>query len=152
MRPANDVIWDDITIGIECPRVFLKMDTQGYDVEVILGARDHLHCVYAVQSELPAIEIYEGMTSMPRALKLYRELGYVPVGFWPVSTPPRLCVPPEFDVLLKAPPKPGSAEFCLSNSAVLPSRGVAAPSRRGLGKFPKTGNSALPLLFANRQS
>lgn len=147
-----DAIWDDITIGIECPRVFLKMDTQGYDVEVILGARDHLHCVYAVQSELPAIEIYEGMTSMPRALELYRELGYVPVGFWPVCTPPRLCVPPEFDVLLKALSKPSSAESCLSNSAVLPSRGVAAPSRRGLGKSPKAGNSALPLLFANRQS
>jgi len=100
-----DTIWDHITRGIEHPRVFLKIDTQGYDVEVILGAGHHLHCVYAVQSELPAIEIYEGMTSMPRALELCRELGYAPVGFWPVSTPPRLGVPPEFDVILKRLPE-----------------------------------------------
>lgn len=100
-----DTIWDDITRGIEHPRVFLKIDTQGYDVEVILGAGHHLQYVYAVQSELPAIEIYEGMTSMPRALELYRELGYAPVGFWPVSTPPRLGIPPEFDVILKRLPE-----------------------------------------------
>jgi len=56
-----------------------------------------------MQSELPAIEIYDGMTSMPAALDLYRKLGYVPIGFYPVNTLSAYDgISPEFDVVLNS--------------------------------------------------
>jgi FkbM family methyltransferase len=96
-----DTLWAELTIGLQSPRVFLKIDTQGHDTSVVLGAAGHFDFIYGIQSELPAVEIYDGMTSMPDALKLYGSLGYVPVGFFPVNTPEAYGVPPEFDVLLK---------------------------------------------------
>jgi len=96
-----DTIWADITTGIESPRVFMKIDTQGHDTAVVRGAAAHLQYIHGVQSELPAVEIYDGMTSMPTALELYRQLGYVAVGFYPINTPEAYGVSPEFDVILK---------------------------------------------------
>jgi len=97
-----DTMWGKITKGISSPRVFLKIDTQGHDTAVVRGAVEHLEYIYGIQSELPAIEIYEGMTSMPAALDLYRKLGYVPIGFYPVNTPSAFDgISPEFDVVLK---------------------------------------------------
>lgn len=94
-------VWDQITAGLAAPRVLLKIDTQGHDTAVVKGALGSLPFIHGIQSELPVVEIYEGMTSMPDALKLYRELGYVPVGFFPVNTPQEYGVSPEFDVLFR---------------------------------------------------
>jgi FkbM family methyltransferase len=98
-----DTIWDNIiTKGIQAPRCFLKTDTQGHDPAVLLGAVNHLQYIYGVQSELPTVEIYDGMMSMAEALLLYRKLGYVPIGFYPGGTPEVYSgLVPEFDVILK---------------------------------------------------
>jgi FkbM family methyltransferase len=96
-----DTIWSEITNGISSPRVFLKMDTQGHDTAVVLGAAKHLEYIHGIQSEMSAIQIYHGMTPMPEALSLYEKLGFVPVGFYPVNTPKSYGASPEFDVLLK---------------------------------------------------
>jgi FkbM family methyltransferase len=97
-----DTIWDEITAGIKSPQVFMKIDTQGHDLSVMLGAVDHLRYIHGIQSEVAVVEIYEGMTSMPDALKLYKELGYVPIGFYPVNRPEAYDgVAPEMDVVLK---------------------------------------------------
>ncbi len=79
-----DTVWSEITKNIRSPRVFMKIDTQGHDTAVIKGAINHLSDIYGFQSELPAIEIYTGMASMPAALELYKTFGYVPLGFYPV--------------------------------------------------------------------
>jgi hypothetical protein len=68
-----DTIWDEITNGVESPRVFLKTDAQGLDTAIVLGAIDHLQYVHGIQSELRAVEIYEGMVPMAEALQLYVE-------------------------------------------------------------------------------
>jgi FkbM family methyltransferase len=97
-----DGLWDQVTKGITSPRVFLKSDTQGYDRQVILGAVGHLDAIVGIQSEIPAIEIYEGMTSMIDMLTFYRDLSFVPVGFYEVNRPDGYDgIAPEFDVIFK---------------------------------------------------
>ncbi len=96
-----DTLWPRLVAGLERPRVFLKIDTQGHDTAVVRGAANNLKDIRGIQSELPVIEIYDGMTPMPAALMFYRNLGYVPIGFFPVNTPEAYAASPEFDVLLK---------------------------------------------------
>jgi FkbM family methyltransferase len=96
-----DNVWDEIVKDIPSPRVFLKMDTQGHDLAVIKGAEDHRGFIHGMQSELAVIEIYDGMVSMPDALKAYKQAGYVPFWFHPVNRPAAYGgAAPEFDVLL----------------------------------------------------
>ena len=96
-----DTIWDEITQDISAPRVFLKIDTQGHDMAVALGAAAHLPNIIGIQTEMPVVEIYDGMTPMTDALSQYQRLGYVPIGFYPVNTPRYYGVSPEFDVILR---------------------------------------------------
>ncbi len=97
-----DTLWDDITRGIQSPRVFLKMDTQGHDVNVFKGAKERLPFIIGAQSELPAIEMYEGMISMGDTLKFFSGEGYTPIGFYEVAGPKVFGgAVPEFDVLFK---------------------------------------------------
>ena len=52
-------------------RPFLKMDTQGHDVEVALGAREKLKDFVGLQSELAIRRIYAKTPSYEEALKFY---------------------------------------------------------------------------------
>ncbi len=96
-----DTIWNEV-IREEDPRILLKTDTQGHDVSVIKGAKDHLSSIVGVQAELPALEIYEGMTSMPDILRSFSSMGFTPIGFYPVNKPAAYNgAVPEFDVFFK---------------------------------------------------
>ncbi len=95
-------LWSEITKGMVNPRVYLKTDTQGHDRAVIRGAESQLGSILGIQSEIPAIELYEGMTPMPDMLKYLAGLGYVPIGFHPVNQPDVYNgATPEFDVVFK---------------------------------------------------
>jgi FkbM family methyltransferase len=97
-----DSIWNEITRGLENPRVYLKTDTQGHDRAVIHGSEPRLSSIIGIQSELPAIEIYDGMTPMHDMLGYLGTLGYVPIGFHPVNQPDAYeGATPEFDVVFK---------------------------------------------------
>lgn len=56
-------------------KVYLKLDTQGYDLNVLRGGRRFLPMVVAVQSELSFIPIYAGMTGFDEALAEFRNFG-----------------------------------------------------------------------------
>lgn len=58
------------------PRIFLKMDTQGYDLPVIRGAGALLDHVRLLQSELSVEPLYDGMTPYTAALAEYEALGF----------------------------------------------------------------------------
>jgi FkbM family methyltransferase len=95
-----DSLWLEISKGIEQPRVYLKTDTQGHDPAVIRGAAHRLENIIGLQSEVAAIQIYEGMTSMPETLTFLKSLGYSPIGFHPVNQPEAYAgMTPEFDVM-----------------------------------------------------
>lgn len=58
------------------PRVFVKMDVQGYEDEVILGGREVLSRVWAVMLEVSFVPLYEGAPPFHRIYELLQELGF----------------------------------------------------------------------------
>jgi FkbM family methyltransferase len=63
-------------------RIFVKCDTQGFDLEVIRGAEGTLPRVYGMQSELAVQSLYNGMPRYLEALSFYESLGFVLIDLW----------------------------------------------------------------------
>jgi FkbM family methyltransferase len=80
-----DTIIPALTAELRQPRLFLKLDTQGYDLEVFAGLGEARRHVVALQSELSVLPIYDGMPGMLEALAVYRAAGFDPTGIFPVS-------------------------------------------------------------------
>jgi FkbM family methyltransferase len=80
-----DSVFADCIKGLESPRVFLKMDTQGWDMEVLRGASGVLDQIIGLQSELPARQCYEGMVPYTEALEQCSGLGFEVTGIFPVA-------------------------------------------------------------------
>ena len=57
-------------------RVFLKMDTQGYDLEVFKGAFGCLGMIQGIQSELSVKPLYKNMPHYLEALSAYESAGF----------------------------------------------------------------------------
>ena len=62
---------------------FLKMDTQGYDVEIIAHAGPALSEFLGLQSELAVKKLYENSVDYRRAIKVYESLGFEMSAFIP---------------------------------------------------------------------
>ncbi len=65
--------------------IFLKTDTQGYDLEVLNGATVVMDRIAVLLIELSTKAIYEGMPPAPQVMELIGGWGFQPVGFFPVS-------------------------------------------------------------------
>ncbi len=93
---------DDILDEIDChpsrSPVYLKIDTQGYDMEVIKGAKSALQDIRALQTELSVINIYENMPSMLEVITYLDNLGFKMAGMFPVSRDQNMKVV-EFDAV-----------------------------------------------------
>ncbi len=94
-----DSIIEDCTRAIGDPRVFLKLDTQGYDLKVLEGAGDYLERVLGVQSELSVKPIYEGMTGYLEAISSMNGMGFELTGMFPVLRDAQLRIV-EFDSVM----------------------------------------------------
>jgi len=66
-------------------RIFLKMDTQGYDLKVLEGALNVMDHIVCILSEISLIPIYSGMPHYLDALGKYEEYGFAVTGLYPVS-------------------------------------------------------------------
>jgi FkbM family methyltransferase len=66
----------DTLFTIPNPRVFLKMDTQGYDLEVVKGSKGCINRILGLLSELSVQPTYENMPSYLEALKFYEQIGF----------------------------------------------------------------------------
>ncbi len=71
--------------GAPSPSLYLKLDTQGYDLEVLRGAEGCLHRIVALQSEVSVKPIYEGQPSLTEALARLGTLGFEVGGLYPVT-------------------------------------------------------------------
>ncbi len=98
-----DGLWDSVLAGLDEPRVFLKLDTQGFDLEAFAGAGDRVADVLAMQSELASMPIYEGMPSMTEALQTYQDAGFVLSGLFPVGVHKPTLGVIEFDAVMVRP-------------------------------------------------
>lgn len=66
-------------------RIFLKMDTQGLDIEVFSGLGEKLPRVVALQSEVSLIPIYEHMPHWTQCIQAFEQAGFGIVGMFPVN-------------------------------------------------------------------
>lgn len=78
---------DQLAAGLrEAPRsIFLKLDTQGYDLEVVRGAARTLERVVAIQSEVSFQPIYAGMPTWRESIDRFAALGFSLNGLFAVS-------------------------------------------------------------------
>ena len=98
-----DGMLSSVLAGIEDPRPFLKLDTQGFDLEVFAGLGERVADVVAMQSEVALVTIYEGMPRLPQALEAYEGAGFEVTGFYPVSRERATARVLEFDCVLVRP-------------------------------------------------
>ena len=95
-----DAILDELLAPVADPRPYLKLDTQGYDLEVFAGLGERVADFIAMQSEVALLQIYEGMPRMPEALAAYEEAGFEITALYPVSRDMRTARVLEFDCVM----------------------------------------------------
>ena len=93
-------VWDGAVKGIADPRVFLKLDTQGYDLEILLGADDVVGKVLGVQTELALRPIYRDMPDYIEALAAFRDRGFDITGFYPITRDKQSLAVIEYDCFM----------------------------------------------------
>lgn len=95
-----DSLLDEAVAGIDQPRVYLKMDTQGYDLQTFRGAGDRIDDILAMQSEVSCVPIYEGMPRLPEQLAEYESADFELAGMFPVSRHIKTLRVIEFDCVM----------------------------------------------------
>lgn len=65
--------------------VFLKMDTQGFDLDVFEGAAGCLDLIKGVQSEVSLIPIYKDMPTFEDSLRFFKSKGFEVSGLYSLS-------------------------------------------------------------------
>ena len=86
-----DAIIDEY-VPAAAARIFLKSDTQGFDMHVVRGATGCLHRIAALQVELSIRQVYKGAPSYSEALTELTSLGFEITGMFPVQRDPQLRV------------------------------------------------------------
>ena len=81
--------------GITSP--YLKLDTQGFDLEVARGAGSLLSNFRALQSEASVKQIYKGMPSYSESIQTYNDMGFDLSGIFP-NNPGHFPLLIEFDL------------------------------------------------------
>lgn len=108
-----DEVMDEALEGLDNPRPYLKMDTQGFDMEVFAGAGERIGECVGMQSEVAALQLYEGSPHMTEAIAAYNEAGFEVTGMYPVTREESTGRVVEFDCILaraaEAPERPASA-------------------------------------------
>lgn len=79
-----DGLFDEVVAGVADPRVYLKLDTQGFDLHAFAGAGERVREVMAMQSEVSMVPLYEGMPHFTEQLSTYERAGFELTGMFPV--------------------------------------------------------------------
>jgi len=98
-----DHILKDLLSPVKSPRMFVKIDTQGYDMEVIEGASGCMDMIRGFQSEISVVPIYENMPHYLDALRFYESLGFKLMNLFTVTRSPGCGNVVEYDCLMARP-------------------------------------------------
>ena len=98
-----DDILPSCMAGIVDPRIYLKLDTQGFDLQVIQGAKATIErYVVGMQSEIAAQPLYNDVPLFPDNIHPFLSLGFEPTGLFAVSRDPRdLIAAIEYDLVMR---------------------------------------------------
>lgn len=75
---------DEVAAGIH-GNILLKVDTQGYERQVMEGGRQILPRLAGILLELPVIHTYEGVWQFHEAVRFMDDAGFVPAQITPVG-------------------------------------------------------------------
>lgn len=95
----DDIFLPDIHNRTSSNNYYLKLDTQGYDINVFRGGLNSLDKVCAMQSELSLIHVYEKMSSPYETLNEFHSRGFSISGMYPINREDSLAVI-EYDCVL----------------------------------------------------
>ena len=95
-----DGIFDELLANVPGARAYLKLDTQGFDLEAFAGLGDRVRDVVAMQSEVALLRIYDGMPRLPDSLAVYESAGFEVAGLYPVTRERSTARVLEFDCLM----------------------------------------------------
>jgi FkbM family methyltransferase len=74
-------VWRELNLSGE--RVFLKMDTQGYELPVLDGGMPVLEQISAIQLEVSLSPLYRGQPCVEEVVPFLRSRGFLVFGVWP---------------------------------------------------------------------
>lgn len=77
--------WEEFLEDLPRRRVFLKLDTQGWDLEVLKGASAVLHRLVGLQLEAAVIPIYQQVPGFASTVEYVSGRGFDLTGVYPVS-------------------------------------------------------------------
>ncbi len=97
-----DAVAAELGLDLVAMPTAVKLDTQGFDLEVLAGAADTLGKARCVQCEVCVTPLYQGMPDMTQSLQTFRGLGFQPAGLFAV-TRDRSLAAVEFDAVLVPP-------------------------------------------------
>jgi FkbM family methyltransferase len=80
-----DGLFAEVTAHVPDAHVFLKIDTQGWDLEVLEGASGCLDRVIAVQTEVSLNPLYEGIPPFETTLAAFRDRGFEMIAMFPAA-------------------------------------------------------------------
>jgi FkbM family methyltransferase len=80
-----DCIIDSLLETVIEPRVFAKIDTQGFDLEIIKGAELCIDKILGFQSEIVVTPVYENVPHYLESLAYYESLGFVLMDLFTVT-------------------------------------------------------------------
>lgn len=95
-------LWDEV-VGPGAGPVFMKLDTQGFDLHAFRGAGYHVEDLVGLQSEAALLTIYEGMPRLPEVLVEYGRAGFETAGIYTISLDRRTLRVIEVDLLMVRP-------------------------------------------------
>jgi FkbM family methyltransferase len=82
LRRLDEVLADLLATNASSHTIFLKLDVQGYESQVLAGAPHLLAHAVALQLEMSLIPLYEGETLMPQMHANLAEQGF---GLWDIE-------------------------------------------------------------------
>jgi FkbM family methyltransferase len=98
-----DGLFDEVVEGVEAPRTYLKLDTQGYDLQAFAGAGDRVKELVGMQSEVSQVPLYDGMPHLTEQLATYEAAGFGLTGMFPVILDRPTMRVIEFDAIMVRP-------------------------------------------------
>jgi FkbM family methyltransferase len=99
VKKLDDVI-NGLIKDMDKKKIFLKLDTQGYDDRVMLGAVNTLAQVYLLQTEVSCKAIYKDTPPFYETLKQMTDGGFNITGIFPLSRDKNTMELLEFDCLM----------------------------------------------------
>jgi FkbM family methyltransferase len=81
VKTLDEVLPEYRDLGLK--NLYLKLDTQGFDLEVIRGAANTLKSFRALQTEASVLKLYEGMPRYDEVIRDLENRGFVMSGIFP---------------------------------------------------------------------